>query len=129
MLAQADANLHPNMFAYDGTTWDPIAVTPNYGIDPLHVMVRAELYEPAARSLAVLRGKRINCGPHYSVMRVLARDVLRFSGLRPPTGSDPGDYRDESVAPQDLLARESAFFTTGAIRPCWSRSTETPRCT
>jgi hypothetical protein len=48
------------------------------GIDPLHVMVRAELYEPAARSLAVLRGKRINCGPHSSVMRVLARDVLRF---------------------------------------------------
>jgi hypothetical protein len=75
------------------------------GIDPLHVMVRAELYEPAARSMAVLRGKRINCGPHSSVMRVLARDVLRFSGLRPPTGSDPGDYCDESVAPQDLLTR------------------------
>src|SRR6516225_9478831 len=58
------------------------------GIDPLHVMVRSELYEPAARSLAALRGKRINCGPPASVMRVLARDVLRFSGLRSPTASD-----------------------------------------
>jgi hypothetical protein len=38
-------------------------------------------------------------------MRVLARDVLRFSGLRPPTASDAGDFRDESVATQDLLAR------------------------
>src|SRR5579863_8242057 len=32
------------------------------GIDPLHVMVRPELYESAAHSLAALRGKRINCG-------------------------------------------------------------------
>jgi hypothetical protein len=38
-------------------------------------------------------------------MRVLARDVLRFAGLRPPTASDPGDYRDEAVTSQDLLAR------------------------
>src|SRR5262245_25129366 len=58
------------------------------GIAPLHVMVRPELYELAARSLAALRGKRISCGPPSSVMRVLARDVLRFSGLRPPTASD-----------------------------------------
>jgi hypothetical protein len=75
------------------------------GIDPLHVMVRPELYESASRSLAVLRGKRINCGPPSSVMRVLAHDVLRFSGLRPPTASDASDYRDEAVASQDLLAR------------------------
>jgi hypothetical protein len=75
------------------------------GIDPLHVMVRPELYESAARSLAALRGKRINCGPPSSVMRVLARDVLRFSGLRPPTASDAGDYRDEAVASQELMAR------------------------
>jgi hypothetical protein len=75
------------------------------GIDALHVMVRPELYESVARSLAVLRGKRINCGPPASVMRVLARDVLRFSGLRPPTASDAGDYRDEAVTSQDLLAR------------------------
>jgi hypothetical protein len=79
------------------------------GIDPLHVMVRPELYEAAGRSLAALRDKRINCGPPSSVMRVLARDVLRFAGLRPPTASDPGDYRDEAVTPQDLLARLDAI--------------------
>jgi hypothetical protein len=75
------------------------------GIAPLHVMVRAELYEPAARNLAALRGKLINCGSRSSVMRVLAHDVLRFAGLRPPTASDAGDYRDEAVPTQDLLAR------------------------
>src|SRR3954462_14456225 len=75
------------------------------GVAPLHVMVRPELYESAALSLAALRGKRINCGSTSSVMRVLAHDVLRFSGLRPPNASDPGDYRDEAVSTQDLLAR------------------------
>jgi hypothetical protein len=75
------------------------------GIASLHVMVRPELYEAAARSLTSLRGKRINCGEPSSVTRVLARDVLRFSGLRPPTASDAGDYRDEAVTSQDLLAR------------------------
>jgi hypothetical protein len=75
------------------------------GIAPLHVMVRGELYESAARSLATLRGKRVNCGAPTSVMRVLARNVLRFSGLRPPTASDAGDFRDEVVPTNKLLAR------------------------
>jgi hypothetical protein len=75
------------------------------GLASLHVMVRAELYESAAQSLAALRGKRINCGPPASVMRVLAHDVLRFSGLRPPTASDAGDYHDEAVSTQDFIAR------------------------
>jgi hypothetical protein len=79
------------------------------GIATLHVMIRAELYESAARSLAALRGKRINCGAQSSVMRVLAHDVLRFAGLRPPTASDAGDYRDEAVATQDLLTRLDAI--------------------
>lgn len=74
-------------------------------ICPLHVMVRSELYESAARSLSALQGKRINCGAPTSAMRVLAHDVLRFSGLRPPTSSDAGDYLDEAVSSQDLLAR------------------------
>src|SRR3954447_1237066 len=74
-------------------------------ICPLHVMVRSELYESAARSLAALRGKRINCGASSSAMRVLAHDVLRFAGLRAPTASGAGDYLDEAVSSQDLLAR------------------------
>jgi TRAP-type uncharacterized transport system substrate-binding protein len=79
------------------------------GMDPLHVMVRPELYESANRSLTALRGKRINCGSSASVMRVMARDVLRFAGLRPPTATEPGDYRDEAVSSQDLLARLDAI--------------------
>src|SRR5262249_18877903 len=41
--------------------------------------------------------------------RVLARDVLRFCGLRPPTASDAGDYRDEAVSSEELLARLDAI--------------------
>src|SRR3954452_20587279 len=40
-------------------------------ICPLHMMVRSELYEAVTRSLAALRGKRINCGAPSSEMRVL----------------------------------------------------------
>ena len=36
-------------------------------------------------------------------------DVLRFAGLRPPSASGAGDYRDESTSSQDLLARLEAI--------------------
>jgi hypothetical protein len=75
------------------------------GTDPLHVMVRAELYGEASRSLAALRGRRINCGPANSVLRILVHDVLRFAGLRPPAAGDAGDFRDAAISSQDLLAR------------------------
>jgi hypothetical protein len=75
------------------------------GTDPLHVMVRGELFEAATRGLASLRGHRINCGPPTSVLRVLARDVLRFSGLRPPREGAPGDFVEESISSVELLAR------------------------
>src|SRR5436309_278539 len=42
-------------------------------------------------------------------MRVLAHDVLRFSGLRAPTASDADDYLDAAVSSQDLLARLDAI--------------------
>jgi hypothetical protein len=79
------------------------------GTDPLHVMVRPELFEAASRGLGALKRKRINCGPRSSVLRILAEDVLRFAGLRPPSASDPGDYRDESTSSQDLLVRLEAI--------------------
>lgn len=74
------------------------------GTDPLHVMVRPELYAAASRSLTALRGLRINCGPQESVLRILVHDILRFAGLEAPRPGSPGDYRDESITSQDLLA-------------------------
>jgi hypothetical protein len=74
------------------------------GTDPLHVMVRPELYAAASRSLNALRGKRLNCGPQESVLRILAQDILRFAGLEAPRPGSSGDYRDESITSQDLLA-------------------------
>jgi hypothetical protein len=79
------------------------------GTDPLHVMVRPELFETASRSLGALKGKRINCGPPSSVLRILVEDVLRFAGLRPPAASGAGDYHDESTSSQDLLTRLDAI--------------------
>jgi hypothetical protein len=90
------------------------------GIVTLHVMVRPELYDAAARSLGALRGKRINCGAHWSVMRVLGHDVLRLAGLRPPTASEPGDYRDELIPTQELLARLDGIAALPPAEQTWA---------
>jgi hypothetical protein len=74
------------------------------GIVELHVMVRSERYESAARSLAALRGKRINCGSPSSVMRVLARaatsstlsltaSMTLSNRLCRPMGSGPATFQ------------------------------------
>src|SRR5262245_3571901 len=72
-------------------------------------MVKPKFFEAASRSLAALKGKRINCGPPSSVLRILVEDVLRFAGLQTPTASGTGDYRDESISSQDLVARLDAI--------------------
>ncbi len=51
-------------------------------VEPLHLLVKAELQQGAARNLAALRGKVIDLGEPGSGTRVLAAEVLAFSGLR-----------------------------------------------
>ncbi len=87
-------------------------------LDPMHLLVRAELSE---KGLPGLRGKRINLGPPRSVNDALARDLLRFAGLNhSPQGSrDSGDYIAESQTPQEmesLLARLHGLHSTDRER-------------
>ena len=80
------------------------------GVEPLHVLVRPELYDEASKhGLRALEGKRVNIGPPTTATHLVARDVLRFAGLTPlPEGVRsrvaPGrHYRVEQHVPQQLL--------------------------
>jgi TRAP-type uncharacterized transport system substrate-binding protein len=51
-------------------------------VEPLHLLVKEEIHRQVARGLAGLRGKLINLGEPGSGSRLLAIDVLEFSGLK-----------------------------------------------
>src|SRR3954447_10657853 len=52
-------------------------------IEPLHLLVRPELAPSVRSQLANLRGKTVNLSAPGSGTYDLAREVLRFAGLRP----------------------------------------------
>jgi TRAP-type uncharacterized transport system substrate-binding protein len=51
-------------------------------VEPLHLLVKEEIYRAAAHNLAGLRGKVVNLGERGSGTHVLAAEVMAFSGLR-----------------------------------------------
>ena len=51
-------------------------------IEPLHLLVKAEIYRAVANNLAGLRGKVVNVGERGSGTYLLATEVMAFSGLR-----------------------------------------------
>jgi hypothetical protein len=51
-------------------------------IEPLHLLVKAEIHRAVARNLAGLRGKVVNLGERGSGTYLLATAVMAFSGLR-----------------------------------------------
>jgi TRAP-type uncharacterized transport system substrate-binding protein len=51
-------------------------------VEPLHLLVKAELHRALARNLAGLRGKVVNLGERGSGTYLLASEVLAFAGLR-----------------------------------------------
>jgi TRAP-type uncharacterized transport system substrate-binding protein len=74
-------------------------------IDPLHLLVRQELFADVSRSLAQLRGKRVRLGVPPSVTTTLAGEILRFVGLRLPSGSGQGDVIPEYLGEPELVER------------------------
>ncbi len=71
-------------------------------VEPLHLLVKAELYQAVARSVTALKGKVINLGESGSGTRMLALDVLRFAGLKPPGPATPGDFTPTMLSYPEL---------------------------
>ena len=51
-------------------------------VEPLHLLVKPEIYRAVAHNLAGLRGKTVNISVHGSGTHVLATEVMEFSGLK-----------------------------------------------
>jgi len=91
-------------------------------IEPLHLLVRAELCERIATSgLRVLGGCEVNVGPVGSGTQVLASEVLKFAGLDASTKAEKGSsYRAVSLNYRELIEKSAselpdAIFTVSSL--------------
>ncbi len=66
-------------------------------VEPLHLLVKEEIYRAVSRNLAGLRGKVVNLGERGSGTYLLAKEVMAFSGLRAES-----DYTESTHSYADL---------------------------
>ena len=103
-----------------------IRTVTSLGIEPLHLLVRPALFEAASAKLTVLRGKRINLGPESDSLPIIARDLLLFAGLNPPTNTGAGDYIAETLSSSQIQERLRRIESLPAAdRPARSRAWRT----
>ena len=61
-------------------------IAPLY-MEPLHLLVRAELYDRVAKDYGQLKGTSISMDGRDSATKLLAMELLRFSGIIDPAGT------------------------------------------
>ena len=75
-------------------------------MEPLHLLVKQELFAPAAKHLHALEGKRVSLSEAGSGTHSLATAVLAFAGLRPRSADHPGGYVPVEMNRQELFAEK-----------------------
>jgi hypothetical protein len=73
-------------------------------VDPLHLLVKQELFAEVAQSLSALKGKRISMNTPGAA-HALAGEVLRFAKLRVPAEGRPGDFQMVHLSDRELIVR------------------------
>jgi TRAP-type uncharacterized transport system substrate-binding protein len=71
-------------------------------VEPLHLLVKDELFPAVSKNLAALKGKVINLGERGSGTHSLAWEVLAFAGLRPALDGRPADYDERNLSYAEL---------------------------
>jgi TRAP-type uncharacterized transport system substrate-binding protein len=107
----------------DSVGWPRVRQVASMKIEPLHLVVKAEIEPDASesRGLDFLRGRTVNLGEVGSGTNRLAREVLDFAGLRPSGKSAQGDYTPATLGyrllldGQDRNALPDAVFTVSAL--------------
>lgn len=89
-----------------------VEVTPLY-MEPLQLVVKAEIFEAVSKDFGALRGKSISMDSPDSATSVLSTELLRFIGLTDPTTGLP-QYRAVNI-PQSQLLRTSDAVLPDAI--------------
>ncbi len=67
-------------------------------VEPLHLLVKEELYEVVSKSLEALRGKTVNLSDPASGTYSLASEILEFAGLTPRVDGLMGDYHVSTLS-------------------------------
>ncbi len=107
----------------DFTRYKNIREVTSLHIQPLHLLVRHELAADVATHLGALKGKSVDLGGGSdSATYWLARDVLKFAGLR----LDAGDYvavehREESNGVRPRARPDAVFVATTLPSPLVTR--------
>jgi hypothetical protein len=74
-------------------------------VDPLHLLVKQELFAEVTRSLSALKGKRISLNTQGGAAQALALEVLRFAKLQVPSDAGPADFLPVYLGDQELLTQ------------------------
>jgi TRAP-type uncharacterized transport system substrate-binding protein len=73
-------------------------------LEPMHLLVKQEIYPEIASNLDGLKGKRININTVGSGTHYLALETLQFAGLAPGDDARPGDFIATTLSQAQLEA-------------------------
>jgi TRAP-type uncharacterized transport system substrate-binding protein len=84
-------------------------------VEPLHLLVKKELYDSTAVSLTALRGKTVDMEEIGSGTNALASAVLDFAGIEPREKDPKGGYIPMNIARQQLFEEKDANHLPDAV--------------
>ncbi len=84
-------------------------------VEPMHLLVKKELYHDASTSLAALRGRTVDLEEVGSGTHTLAVAVLEFAGLRPRDQDPAGGYVPVSLDRKQLFEEPDAARLPDAV--------------
>jgi TRAP-type uncharacterized transport system substrate-binding protein len=101
--------------------WTHVRQVATLHVEPLHLLVKKELFEKVSAHLGALDGKTVNLSVAGSGTHCLATEVLAFAGLRPrETGSRRGYVpvelsRKQLLAATDPARLPDAYFLVSSL--------------
>jgi TRAP-type uncharacterized transport system substrate-binding protein len=84
-------------------------------VEPMHLLVRKELFDDASKNITALRGKTVDLGQVGSGTHTLAQAILEFGGLRPRDQDPAGGYVAVSLDRKELLAEKNTARLPDAV--------------
>jgi TRAP-type uncharacterized transport system substrate-binding protein len=84
-------------------------------IEPMHLLVKKELFKDASASLTALRGKTVDLQEVGSGTHSLATAILEFAGLRPRDQDPAGGYLPVSLDRKELFAEQDTARLPDAV--------------
>jgi TRAP-type uncharacterized transport system substrate-binding protein len=84
-------------------------------VEPMHLLVKKELFKDASASLTALRGKIVDLDQVGSGTHTLARAILEFVGLRSRDQDPDGGYFPVSLDRRELFAEQETARLPDAV--------------